>query len=34
VIGDVISCPAGDHRAAERVNRYITDGEVRLANLA
>jgi hypothetical protein len=34
VIGDVISYPAGDHLAPERVNRYITDGEVRLANLA
>jgi LssY C-terminus len=34
VIGDVISYPAGDYLAAERVNRYITDGEVRLANLA
>src|SRR5262249_16128133 len=33
-IGDVTSYPAGDHLAAERVNRYITDGEVRLANLA
>ena len=33
-IGDVIPYPAGDHLAAERVNRYITDGEVRLANLA
>ena len=34
VIGDLISYQAGDHLAAERVNRYITDGEVRLANLA
>jgi hypothetical protein len=34
VIGDVISYPAADHLAVERVNRYITDGEVRLANLA
>ena len=34
MIGDVISYPAGDHLAAERVNRYITGGEVRLANLA
>jgi hypothetical protein len=34
VIGDVISHLAGDHLAAERLNRYITDGEVRLANLA
>jgi len=29
----VSSYPAGDQPAAERVNRYITDGEVALANL-
>jgi hypothetical protein len=34
VIGDAISWSAGDHRAAERVNRYITDGQVALAALA
>jgi hypothetical protein len=34
VIGDAISYPAGDHLAAERVNRYVTDGQVALATLA
>jgi hypothetical protein len=34
VIGDVISYSAGDHLAADRVNRYVTDGQVTLANLA
>jgi LssY C-terminus len=34
VIGDVTSYPAGDHSAAEHVNRYITDGQVTLASLA
>jgi hypothetical protein len=33
VIDKVSSYPAGDQPAAERVNRYITDGEVALANL-
>ena len=33
-IGDALSYPAGDHAGAERVNRYITDGQVALANLA
>jgi hypothetical protein len=33
VIGNVISYPMDDHRA-ERVNRYITDGQVTLASLA
>src|SRR5215831_18250483 len=33
VIGDVFSYPAGDP-AAERVNRYVTDGHVAMANLA
>jgi len=33
VIGDVFSYPAADHAAAERVNRYITDGQVAVANL-
>jgi hypothetical protein len=33
-IGDVRSYPAADHAAAERVNRYVTDGRVALANLA
>ena len=34
VIGNVILYPADDHLAAERVNRYVTDGRVALANLA
>ena len=34
VIGDVTSYSAGDRLAAERVNRYITDGQVSLASLA
>jgi hypothetical protein len=34
VIGGVTSYPTGDHLAAERVNRYITDGQVTLASLA
>jgi hypothetical protein len=34
VIGDVLSYPTADHPATERVNRYITDGQVALANLA
>ncbi len=34
VIGDAISYPASDHPLAEPVNRYITDGQVTLANLA
>jgi hypothetical protein len=34
VIGDVISYSAGDHLSADRVNRYVTDGQVTLANLA
>ncbi len=34
VIGNVISYPIDDYRVAERVNRYITDGQVTLANLA
>ena len=34
VIGEVISYPAGDRLAAERVNRYLTDGHVALAILA
>jgi hypothetical protein len=33
VIRDVASYRAGDHLAAERVNRYITDGHVMLASL-
>jgi hypothetical protein len=33
VIGDVSSYRADDHLAAERVNRYITDGHVMLASL-
>jgi hypothetical protein len=33
VIGDVTSYRAGDHLSAERVNRYITDGQVTLASL-
>jgi len=34
VIGDVLSYAARDHPGAERVNRYVTDGQVALANLA
>jgi hypothetical protein len=34
VIADVLSYPAGDNAAAERVNRYITDGQVAVASLA
>jgi hypothetical protein len=34
VIGDVISYAGGDDLGTERVNRYITDGQVALANLA
>jgi hypothetical protein len=33
VIADVTSYPAADHLAAERVNRYLTDGVVTLASL-
>jgi hypothetical protein len=33
VIGDVTLYRAGDHLSAERVNRYITDGHVKLASL-
>jgi hypothetical protein len=34
LIGNVILYPADDRVAAERVNRYVTDGRVTLANLA
>jgi LssY C-terminus len=34
VIGEVQSYQAGQHLPGERVNRYITDGEVKVANLA
>jgi LssY C-terminus len=34
VILDAIAWSAGDHLAAERVNRYVTDGQVTLATLA
>ena len=34
VIGDVKSYQSGQYLPTERVNRYITDGEVTLANLA
>ena len=34
VILDAIAWSAGDHLAAQRVNRYITDGQVTLATLA
>jgi hypothetical protein len=34
VIGEVTSYSTGDHLAVERVNRYITDGQVTLASLA
>ena len=34
VIEDVTSYQPGQHLTAERVNHYITDGEVTLANLA
>ena len=33
VIGDLNSYRAGQHLPAERVNRYVTDGEVIAANL-
>ena len=33
VIGTVSSYPASDHAGTERVNRYMTDGQVALANL-
>ena len=34
VIRDVTSYQSGQHLPAQRVNRYITDGEITLANLA
>src|SRR5262249_37029642 len=34
VIGKVTLHPADDHLLAERVNRYITDGQITLADLA
>jgi hypothetical protein len=34
VIEDVLSYPVGIHPAAERVNHYVTDGQVALAKLA
>jgi len=33
LIGDMNFYRAGEHLPAERVNRYITDGEVSAANL-
>ena len=34
VIGDVTSYRSGQHLPMERVNRYVTDGEMTLASLA